>query len=304
MISPETQAPHWEWYYIAMYFYIGGISAGSYFIGSFLELLNKENLREISRTAYLIAFPLICVTPILLIADLGQPMRFWHLFFYTRGGIPYMNLTSPLSVGTWALLVYSGMSFLSFLNALSEEGRLTSEALKKFHTLFIRVPHKGYAAAGSFFGFFVAGYTGVLVNTTARPLWEATDPLFGPIFLASAASTGAAATALTMAWRKSVAQDAFAHLERFDRVVMVIELALIAAMIVVAGRYAVPLLTGLFGVMFLGGTVLLGVLVPLWLNWRRAASGSANDGMAMLTAVLVLLGGLLLRISLVQAGQL
>ena len=303
-MSPESQAPQWEWYYIAMYFYIGGISAGAYFIGSLLELLKKEKLREISRTAYLIAFPLICITPVLLIADLGQPMRFWHLFFYTKDGMPYMNLTSPLSVGTWALLIYSGMSFLSFLNALSEEGRLTSEALKKFHALFNRVPHKVYAAAGSFFGFFVAGYTGVLVNTTARPLWEATDPLFGPIFVASAASTGAAATALAMAWRKSVAQDAFAQLERFDRMVMVIELALIAAMIVVAGRYAVPLLTGMFGVMFLGGTVLLGVLVPLWLNWRRAASGSANDGMAMLAAVLVLFGGLLLRISLVQAGQL
>ena len=303
-MSPESQAPQWEWYYIAMYFYIGGISAGAYFIGSLLELLKKEKLREISRTAYLTAFPLICITPVLLIADLGQPMRFWHLFFYTKDGMPYMNLTSPLSVGTWALLIYSGMSFLSFLNALSEEGRLTSEALKKFHALFNRVPHKVYAAAGSFFGFFVAGYTGVLVNTTARPLWEATDPLFGPIFVASAASTGAAATALTMAWRKSVAQDAFAQLERFDRMVMVIELALIAAMIVVAGRYAVPLLTGMFGVMFLGGTVLLGVLVPLWLNWRRAASSSANDGMAMLTAVLVLFGGLLLRISLVQAGQL
>jgi len=303
-MSPESQAPQWEWYYIAMYFYIGGISAGAYFIGSLLELLKKEKLREISRTAYLTAFPLICITPVLLIADLGQPMRFWHLFFYTKDGMPYMNLTSPLSVGTWALLIYSGMSFLSFLNALSEEGRLTSGALKKFHALFNRVPHKVYAAAGSFFGFFVAGYTGVLVNTTARPLWEATDPLFGPIFVASAASTGAAATALTMAWRKSVAQDAFAQLERFDRMVMVIELALIVAMIVVAGRYAVPLLTGMFGVMFLGGTVLLGVLVPLWLNWRRAASGSANDGMAMLAAVLVLFGGLLLRISLVQAGQL
>ena len=303
-MSPESQAPQWEWYYIAMYFYIGGISAGAYFIGSLLELLKKEKLREISRTAYLIAFPLICITPVLLIADLGQPMRFWHLFFYTKDGMPYMNLTSPLSVGTWALLVYSGMSFLSFLNVLSEEGRLTSEALKKFHALFNRVPHKVYAAAGSFFGFFVAGYTGVLVNTTARPLWEATDPLFGPIFVASAASTGAAATAVTMAWRKSVAQDAFAQLERFDRIVMVIELALIAAMIVVAGRYAVPLLTGMFGVMFLGGTVLLGVLVPLWLNWRRAASGAANDSMAMLTAVLVLFGGLMLRISLVQAGQL
>jgi polysulfide reductase chain C len=303
-MSPESQAPQWEWYYIALYFYIGGVSAGAYFIGSLLELLNKEKLGVISRTAYRIAFPLICITPILLIADLGQPVRFWHLFFYTREGIPYMNLTSPLSVGTWALLVYSGMSFLSFLNVLAEEGRLTSEALKKFHALFSRVPHKVYAAIGSFFGFFVAGYTGVLVNTTARPLWEATDPLFGPIFIASAASTGAAAIALTMAWRKSAAEDAFAHLERFDRSVMVIELALIAAMFTVAGRYALPLMTGVFGVMFLGGAVLAGIVIPLWLTWRRGMSGIANESAVTTAGFLVLFGGLLLRISLVQAGQL
>ena len=305
MMAPETQAPRWEWYYIAMYFYIGGVSAGAYFVGSLLELLNKEKLREVSKTAYLIAFPLICITPVLLIADLGQPARFWHLFFYTRDGIPYMNLTSPLSVGTWALLVYSGMSFLSFLNVIEGEGRLvTSQALTKFHAMFSRVPHKVYSAVGSFFGFFVAGYTGVLVNTTARPLWEAADPLYGPIFVVSAASTGAAAIALAMAWRKSTARDTFAHLERFDRIVMVIELALIIALFGVAGRYAAPLLTGLYGFMFLGGTVLLGILLPLWLGWRGNASGAANTEMAVLPAVLVLFGGLMLRISLVQAGQL
>ena len=304
MMALESQAPQWEWYYIALYFYIGGVSAGAYFIGSLLELLNREKLREISRTAYLIAFPLICITPVLLIADLGQPMRFLHLFVYTKDGMPYMNFTSPLSVGTWALLIYSGMSFLSFINVLEEEGRLTQETLKKFHTLFSRVPHKIYAAVGSFFGFFVAGYTGVLVNTTARPLWEATDPLFGPIFIASAASTGAAAIALTLARRKSAALDTFAHLERFDRIVMVIELALIAAMLAVAGRYAAPLLTGFFGFLFLGGAVLLGILMPLWLTWQRGTSTSMNEGAVMTAGLLVLFGGLLLRISLVQAGQL
>ncbi len=304
MIALESQSPHWEWYYIALYFYIGGISAGAYFIGSLLELLNKEKLREISRTAYLIAFPLICITPILLIADLGRPMRFWHLFLYTKDGIPYMNLTSPLSVGTWALLVYGGMSFLSFLNVLAEEGRLTQETLKKFHALFSKIPHKIYAAVGSFFGFFVAGYTGVLVNTTARPLWEATDPLYGPIFIASAASTGAAAIALTMAWRKNAAQESFDHLERFDRVVMIIELALIAVMLAVAGRYAAPLLTGFFGFVFLGGAVLLGALLPLWLTWQRTRAGIANESAVMVVGLLVLFGGLMLRISLVQAGQL
>ncbi len=85
---------------------------------------------------------------------------------------------------------------------------------------------------------------------------------------------------------------------------MIIELALIAVMLAVAGRYAAPLLTGFFGFVFLGGAVLLGVLLPLWLTWRRTRAGTANESAVMVAGLLVLFGGLMLRISLVQAGQL
>ena len=300
-MSFETQAPHWEWYYIAIYFFIGGVSAGAYFIGSLLELLGSDKHRQISRTAYYLAFPLICVTPALLIADLGRPERFWHLFFYTKEGIPYMNFTSPLSVGTWALLVFGGMSLLSFLNNLIIDGRLKSPALEG---LFRHVPHKVYAVIGSFFGFFVAGYTGVLLNITARPLWASTDPLIGSLFIASAASTGAAAIALVMAWQKISSRDAIKEVVVFDRVAMVFELALIAAMIVVAGRYSAPLLKGLYGLIFWGGTVVIGILLPLGLNWYGRRPGTAGVSLTALAAVLVLFGGAMLRIAIVQAGQL
>lgn len=296
----ETQAPHWEWYYIAMYFFIGGISAGAYFIGSLLELMGSEKHRQISRTAYYIAFPLICITPILLTADLGRPERFWHLFFYTKQGIPYMNFTSPLSVGTWALLVYGGMSLLSFLNTLVIDGRLKSSALLK---IFSSVPHKVYAVIGSFFGFFVAGYTGVLLNITARPLWASTDPLIGSLFIASAASTGAAAIALAMAVQKISSRDAIKEVEVFDRVAMIIELLLIAAMLIIAGQFAGPLLKGPYAVMFWGGTVILGIIVPIGLHWYGRRPGAVTADLVKLTAILVLIGGAFLRISLVQAGQ-
>jgi len=304
MMSLESQSPHWEWYYIAMYFYIGGVSAGAYFIGSLLELFGGKQHREISRAAYYVAFPLISITPVLLIADLGRPERFWHLFFYTKDGTPYMNLTSPLSVGTWALLIYSGMSFLSFLNVMVADGRLNSSLLIKLHAVFDRVPHKVYAIIGSFFGFFVAGYTGVLVNTTARPLWAATDPLFGPLFIVSAASTGAAAIALAMAKSTSPEGPAFGQLNTFDRTAMIIELLLIAGMIAIAGQFTAPLMTGIYAIMFWGGAVMLGILAPLGLSWFGRKPGGIAAGTATLSALLILFGGAMLRISLVQAGQL
>ncbi len=302
MMALESHAPHWEWYYIALYFFIGGASAGAYFIGSLVELLGVDRDRRISSAAYTIAFPLICITPVLLIADLGSPLRFWHLFFYTKSGLPYMNTTSALSVGTWALLVYSGMSFLSFVNTLAVDGRLASPGLTKFHALFSRIPHRIYSAVGVFFGFFVAGYTGVLLNITARPLWVGTDPVVGSLFIVSGASTGAAAIALYLAWRNVEAADAFGRLERFDRIAMILELALILVMVAVAGQYIRPLLFTGYGFLFWAGTVVLGILVPLWLNWRSTQPGGAVNPV-MLNALLVLIGGAMLRIAIVQAGQ-
>ncbi len=299
-MSLETQAPEWGWYFIALYFFVGGVSAGAYFIGSLVELFGTEKQHEISRTAFYIALPLILVTPILLIADLGQPLRFWHLFFYVKDGIPYINLQSPLSVGSWALMVFAGFSLLSFLDNLVAEGRLKSAP---FAQMYNRIPRKLYAVAGSAAGFFVAGYTGVLLNITARPLWAAADPLIGPLFIASGASTGAAAIVLVMAWRKTTSGDTLERLEGFDRMAMVLELVLVVAMIIAAGRFAAPLLSGAYALLFWGGTVLLGILVPLGLNWYVRRPGAATTSLVMLTAALVLLGGALLRISLVQAGQ-
>ena len=196
-MNPEVHIPGWEWYYVAMYFFIAGISAGAYFIGTLAELFGGERHREISRTGFYIAFPLILLTPPLLIADLGRPERFWHLLFHAKSGIPYMNFQSPLSVGSWALLLFGAMAFLSFLDNLVSEGKLQSAPFAKAYS---RIPRKWYAVVGSIAGFFVAGYTGVILNITARPFWAATDPLVGALFIASAASTGAAAIYLVMSW--------------------------------------------------------------------------------------------------------
>ncbi len=302
MMALESHAPHWEWYYIALYFFIGGVSAGAYFIGSLVEILGVERERQISRVAYTIAFPLICITPILLIADLGSPLRFWHLFLYPKSGLPYMNTISPLSIGTWALLIFSVMSFLSFVNTLAVDGKIKSPGLAKFHQIFIRIPHTIYAAVGVFFGFFVAGYTGVLLNITARPLWVGTDPIVGPLFIVSGASTGAAAIALVMAWQNVGAGDAYGRLETFDRVAMILELVLIVLMVVIAGQYLKPLLFTWYGFLFWVGAVLLGIVIPLWLGWRSSRPGAALNPL-MLNSVLVLFGGAMLRIAIVQAGQ-
>ena len=302
-MSPESQAPGWEWYFVAMYFFVGGVSAGAYFIGSLIELFGGETRREISRVAFYIAFPVILIAPPLLIADLGRPERFWHLFFYVNGGIPNINLQSPLSVGSWALLLFGGMSFLSFVDNLVAEGHLK---FALFATAYNRIPRKLYALVGSLAGFFVASYTGVLIETTARPLWVASDQLIGALFIASAGSCGAAAIYLAMAVRRTLAHYHLQDFELFDRIAMVFELVLIAAMIALAGQFAAPLMSGAVALLFWGGAVVFGTLVPLAINWFGSRGDhplSRSSGLVMVMAVLVLFGGALLRITLVVAGQ-
>jgi formate-dependent nitrite reductase membrane component NrfD len=159
---------------------------------------------------------------------------------------------------------------------------------------------------GSIAGFFVAGYTGVILNITARPFWAATDPLVGALFIASAASTGAAAIYLAMAWRKLLADPGLPGFDLFDRLSKILELVLVVGMVVLAGNYAAPLMKGFNALMFWGGAVLLGTLLPLAAGWyatRTAASGVPAERLATILAVLVLVGGALLRISMVHAGQ-
>jgi len=73
-------------------------------------------------------------------------------------------------------------------------------------------------------------------------------------------------------------------------------------MLAVAGQYAAPLLRGWYGLVFLGGAVVLGLLVPLGMQWSRRQRASA-DGV-ILSSTLILFGSAVLRIALVQAGQL
>lgn len=300
MYNVETHIPHWEWYYIAMYFYIGGISAGAYFIASLLELFGSKKHEEISRIGFTIAFWVILAAPVLLTTDLGRPERFWHLFYNIKDKALSINWQSPLSVGSWALIVYSGFAALSYLDVLVSDGRIAWAPFKKYYN---RIPRKTYAVIGSAAGFFVAGYTGVLLNMTARPLWEATDPLLGSLFIASGASTGAAAIALIMSHRKIASGEGFDRLLNFDRLVMLFELGLIALIVIIAGRYFAPLLLTWYGFLFWVGTVGFGILVPLGLYRYGRAPGITPANPIMVSAVLVLVGGALLRICLVQAGQ-
>jgi len=108
-----TAAPHWSWLVI-IYFFLGGIAGGCYFVAALIDLFGRASDRPLARLAYRIALPAVAVCGILLIVDLGRPERFWHMLLQSGTWRPMFKSYSPMSFGAFFLLSFFFFSFLSF----------------------------------------------------------------------------------------------------------------------------------------------------------------------------------------------
>jgi formate-dependent nitrite reductase membrane component NrfD len=291
-----TAATHWRWL-IVLYFFIGGLAGGCYFVAALIDLAGAPHERRLARLGYYVAFPAIVVAGLLLILDLTRPERFWHMLVQSETWRPMLKPWSPMSAGSWALVVFGALALLSFLAALAEAGRLRRwPGLARLRAPGL--PGRIVTLLGGLTGFFVAGYTGVLLAVTNRPIW-ADSPLLGLVFLISAASTSIALLIL-LGWRPARAQTGIRALERMDAMVLVLELIAVVALIASLGTVARVWLSA-WGALLLVGVVGLGILVPLALHWRPQWVGRGLG--TPVAAALVLLGGFLLRMVVVLSSE-
>ena len=291
-----TTAPHWQWLIIG-YFFVGGLAGGSFFIAALIDLFGRPEDRPLARLGYYIALPAVLVSGVLLIVDLGRPLRFWHMMIESNTWQPMFKWYSPMSVGSWALLLFGAFSLAAFLAALADSRRARWRWAER-----LRPPGIAgtlVAVLGGVLAFFVASYTGVLLAVTNRPIWANTT-LLGLNFLVSAASTSAALMML-LAWRSRWRAAPGIHaLGRFDSLVLVLELLVLVALVASLGTAARAFLN-MWGALLVLGVVVLGILVPLVLQVRARRFGR---GLGLpLASVLVLLGGFLLRVVIVLASE-
>jgi len=298
-----TTNPQWHWY-IVLYFFIGGLAGGCYFLAALIDQFGRLEDRPLARLGYYVAFPCVLLSGLLLTLDLSRPLRFWHMLIERNTFEPMFKAWSPMSVGSWALLAFGLFSFLSFMGALAEEDRLRWPAFRRLRwppLRAVRPPSMAgviLAVLGGTAGLFVAGYTGVLLAVTNRPIWSDT-PLLGMLFIVSAASTSAALLILLApryGWR---ALPGVAALQRMDGLVLALELLVLVAVIVTLG----PALRGwlnAWGLLLLFGVIIPGLIAPLVLSWRHRRLPEAN--MAGIAA-LVLIGGFLLRVVVIFSSE-
>jgi formate-dependent nitrite reductase membrane component NrfD len=246
----------------------------------------------LARLGYYVAFIGAVISGILLTLDLNRPLRFWHMLIESNTGAPMFKSWVPMSVGSWGLLLFSLFAFLAVLAALGEDRsdiKLLNSAPVRL--LRRRGPAVVIAVLGSLFGLFLAGYTGVLLAVTNRPIW-ADSTLLGLLFLVSGASTGAASLILLAVWRRVGHPASMAWLSWFDRRLLLLELLVLVVFLVSLGSVARVFLSW-WGLALLLGVVGIGILLPLLLE-RKQLTHAPRD--LVRGASLVLLGGFLLRV--------
>src|SRR6266849_968130 len=272
-----TASPHWTWFIIP-YFFVGGIAGGAYFLAAVLDWFGRPEDRPVIRTGYSLAFWGAVLSGLLLTLDLGRSLRFLNMLFQSDN-FPHLMFKSfsPISFGAWALLLFGACAFVSWY---AEKGG---------------PPPNLTPTVGGLLGFFVAGYTGVLLSVTNRPIW-ADSPWLGALFLASGASTGAAAIAL-FAPGRGATERSLRWVTTFDARALIVELLLLIVFLVSLGTVAKAWLS-VWGFLLIVGVVGAGILWPLQLHFKPSAGAAFRNRAGM-----VLLGGFLLRFVVLLASN-
>lgn len=290
---PVVKAPHWDWK-IVLYFFLGGISSASYVIACIAELIGGTTNYNIQRVARYVSIVALIPSPILLILDLGRPERFHHM-------LRVLKLRSVMSVGTWGLSAFGVFSAFSIIHQAAQDGLLNWFPLAK--RLALALPCKTLNVVGSFFGFFVGGYTGVLLGITAVPIWARNHLLLGPLFLSSAMSSASAAISLVLALLRGE-HATLQRMERIETVAIAAELSLILAVRANLGPVlSQPIQKGRLGQLFRWGVLGLGIGVPMLFRVRTLLGGKPSRGATIISSLCALVGGYCVRHVMVYAGK-
>lgn len=306
-------SPHlhiWDWR-VAVYLFLGGLAAGCMVMSAIANLRPGKSVAADEPCCWRV----VILAPIIL--NIGMFFLFLDLeakhhilSFYTT-----LQPLSPMSWGSWLLLLIFPAMIAYAFSVIPEENRavLRFKGLIRFAEQMGR--HLRLLAKINFaFGIILGIYTGVLLSSfAARPLWNSS--ILPILFLNSALSTGAATMIL------------MAHKNEVKLFFTKVDIWLIACEIVVIGllfygQYTssaaaresiMPFFTMSHEYFpYFVSIIALSVIFPLAIvlkfsemTGEHSETLSLKQKMEMnVSAVLVLLGGAIIRFALVYAGQL
>lgn len=270
--GPVVKAPVWTWE-VPLYFWFGGIAAGSSFCALACDVAGDERSAAVARRVALAA---LVPCPPLLVSDLGRPGRFLNM-------LRIFKPRSPMSMGAWCLTLFGNLA----------AGAVAADLLGR------RRIAQRLGGANAVVGGYLGSYTGVLLATTAVPLWARSRLFLGPVFVSTATATGAAATRLALvATGVPVGHPTRAALGNVETGAMLAELVLSTVNEKRLGRLAEGLHHGTAGGLFRAAK--LSVATGLGLRLFRRRLGPRAHHVA---SCLYLAGGLAFRYAWVEAGK-
>jgi protein NrfD len=327
LVDPQLHAWGWE---IPVYLFFGGMIAGMMILAgvAMLRLARGDDPgRYFSVQTPLLGFVLMNVGMGALFLDLTHKLHVWAVYLT-------LQPSSPMSWGSWILLVVYGVLMLSALVRIQDSWPWLARrlpVLARLSDAIVASPARLRTLAwlNIALGVALGIYTGILLSAmVARPLWN--SAVLGPLFLFSGLSAAAATVHLAVrvlpgrpapegAIRGGIAAlwqplgatlpapGTERSLVRADIAFLAVELVLIGLLLAdlatgtPAHRDAVGLLFSQpYALAFWGGIVLLGILAPMALQALELGHRIPHT---VLPAIRVLAGGFALRWVLVNAGQ-
>lgn len=173
--------PRWTWE-VPAYLALGGIAGASATLGLAVHAVNGRPARSFARATRLVSGVTAATGGALLVADLGRPERFYNMMRVFRP-------SSPMNMGSWILAGQAGSTWVSLGSSLLP-GRLMA------------VVSGATGVTSGLLGMPLAGYTGVLLGSTANPAWHEVRRELPPLFVASATSAGSGVATLFPADRR------------------------------------------------------------------------------------------------------
>ncbi len=156
------------------------------------------------------------------------------------------------------------------------------------------------------FALLLAGYTGVLLSTSATPLW-ARNSWLGALFSSSAVATGASAIRLALETTSPDVENSPAHkpLEQIETVARLAEAVTLAGYLSTAGKLAAPITTGKYAphLRFAQASVAGGLLGSALLGAVPIGSPQTRRVLRIVGAVAGVAGGFALRWAISQGGH-
>ena len=154
-----TKVPGWHGL-VAWDLLFNNLTTGLFLFAAVGELAFPALLGPVAKAAYPVALVFLLIDLAMLVLDLGDPLRFHHM-------LRVFKPSSPMSLGTWSLTVYSlPLTLIVAIEAAQFIGLLPSGSIALEWVHWLAVVFCLLPAFGS------VAYKGVLFSTSSQPGWK------------------------------------------------------------------------------------------------------------------------------------